>query len=618
MQAPPQKIPTPPQKSPAKPVDLRRAKVVALGTILAIGVAGAGWFVYDKYIKENPHLTAAKRHIETGSFDDAESALKLCLQEQPDNRQAKGLLLYAVRRQEYDDSTGATEDGEEVTADWLYVQEFLNDFAVREMESNLKLFKNDAHRKEISEIVKSHREEMRTYIFEENRLPFRDWSDFRASEVEAAKAIFALKPSGENDLDTRAKDVAAALLAHGGDQGAARYLVERCAQDRDTAVLLDIAGEGVGTFLAEEVKKPDSFLKDEGGRILAYNRVANQIADFVKAEGPFRVAKPGDLPADQRRLIDEGAWEYLYLEPEFQLLLFRAAKIYEFDPGSVQLQWAGDDDHTFIILSGYNPTKRRFICQALSLRGDVYKPLTLSPRERGLLITEMPSGTYVVWDEFRNELRLGVARYDLVQKTKTEPAIRTVTRYRTETRYNPYINGGWGGYENIEVPYTDYETYDRTVSYREPERGAVWVSYLYNEQDSSVKEIRRLWVSDFDSYDTALARHESGEGSSTRVASSGSAPSGRPAVVDEMILRMMAERLSRSDFEDLTKAELRLVRNGVYARKGYSFRDVGLRRYFNERTWYRPTMTDIDLVQRSFTDTQRANLVLIKSVEDDR
>lgn len=78
---------------------------------------------------------------------------------------------------------------------------------------------------------------------------------------------------------------------------------------------------------------------------------------------------------------------------------------------------------------------------------------------------------------------------------------------------------------------------------------------------------------------------------------------------------MMGVRVSRAELGRFSSSELRLIRNGVYARKGYAFKDASLRRYFGNKTWYRPSVSDIDAVQGTFTSVQQANVDLVKEME---
>ncbi len=597
----------------------RGGKIGKTALVCFIALAGAygGWIAYNHFLKENEHLTAAKRHIIAGNFEDAESALRLCLQDQPSNHTAKGLLYYSIRRQvlENQASEGDLEDDQ---SDLKILNEFLDQQAILRSENVVKQFKDPAHRSEIAAEAKRHRDALKEF-FRNERIPFRDWDDFKKSEQVAAAVIFDLKTNSDNEADLRSKDIAAAMLAKNGNDKAGAYLVERSLRDPDVLALAIHAGESVRKHLEKEIKNPDSFLRDDGNMILAYLGLEELVVEFCNAHGPFRPARGSDLPSDQSKLLPDSFWNIRYLPSADKLLLFNAAKAGGFDPAAVRIHFTGDEKNRFLVLSGYSGEKKRFVVKAHALKGDEFKPLKLTNSDNGLLLTEMPAGHLAVWDAERGEFRLGVARFDYVDKTRSESGVRPVTKYRTEIRFNPYLNEGYGGYDSVSVPYTDYENYSKTVGYKELERGALWISYVYDNKAHTAREHRRLWVSDFRTYDAALKEvgSEVNPEPSEVGTQSGKTRTGgtNQSSIDATIERMMGIRVSRAELGKFSASELRLIRNGIYARKGYAFKDASLRRYFGNKTWYRPSVTDIDAVQSTFTSVQQANVDLVKEME---
>jgi len=65
----------------------------------------------------------------------------------------------------------------------------------------------------------------------------------------------------------------------------------------------------------------------------------------------------------------------------------------------------------------------------------------------------------------------------------------------------------------------------------------------------------------------------------------------------------------------LPKKDLRLVRNAIFARYGYIFKDADLREFFENKKWYRPTIKNIAEIDLS--DVDKANIEFIKSLESD-
>jgi serine/threonine-protein kinase len=78
-------------------------------------------------------------------------------------------------------------------------------------------------------------------------------------------------------------------------------------------------------------------------------------------------------------------------------------------------------------------------------------------------------------------------------------------------------------------------------------------------------------------------------------------------------LAMLADvELDREDLEGLTQTELRLLRNGIFARHGRVFQDESLNQYFRSRVWYKP---DLGFNENLLTAADRANAELIKQLE---
>ena len=74
-----------------------------------------------------------------------------------------------------------------------------------------------------------------------------------------------------------------------------------------------------------------------------------------------------------------------------------------------------------------------------------------------------------------------------------------------------------------------------------------------------------------------------------------------------------SERLLKSaDVENMYKEELRIMRNEIYARHGYSFKLPDMRSTFDHMDWYIPISTD---VRKTLTSVELKNEVLIKRYE---
>ena len=70
--------------------------------------------------------------------------------------------------------------------------------------------------------------------------------------------------------------------------------------------------------------------------------------------------------------------------------------------------------------------------------------------------------------------------------------------------------------------------------------------------------------------------------------------------------------LKVADVENLRPEELRIMRNEIYARHGYSFRLKDMRAHFDEQDWYMPVSND---VSAKLTSVEQKNEQLIKRYE---
>lgn len=78
-------------------------------------------------------------------------------------------------------------------------------------------------------------------------------------------------------------------------------------------------------------------------------------------------------------------------------------------------------------------------------------------------------------------------------------------------------------------------------------------------------------------------------------------------------LNASTEELTSQDLENLRKGELEILRNLIYARHGYSFKNRKMRYFFDTQVdWYIPVSTD---VRKKLTDIEQKNISLIKRYE---
>lgn len=70
--------------------------------------------------------------------------------------------------------------------------------------------------------------------------------------------------------------------------------------------------------------------------------------------------------------------------------------------------------------------------------------------------------------------------------------------------------------------------------------------------------------------------------------------------------------LTTKDVENLTRPELSILRNLVFARHGYTFQNAAYRNYFERYEWYTPYKKDI---RNDLTEIEKKNTDKLKSYE---
>jgi hypothetical protein len=88
-------------------------------------------------------------------------------------------------------------------------------------------------------------------------------------------------------------------------------------------------------------------------------------------------------------------------------------------------------------------------------------------------------------------------------------------------------------------------------------------------------------------------------------AAKGKSPLEDPGMLDRLLTLEQLENLSRRD--------LRLLRNLVYARRGYEFKSELLTAYFESADWYKPAPSFSEAL---LTAIDKKNIRLVRSVED--
>lgn len=85
---------------------------------------------------------------------------------------------------------------------------------------------------------------------------------------------------------------------------------------------------------------------------------------------------------------------------------------------------------------------------------------------------------------------------------------------------------------------------------------------------------------------------------------------------NEYVLPDSAKRkLKKSDLKGLSKEELRIARNEIYARHGRMFDDKKLQKYFDSQSWYDGTVHASEFSEDVLSSVEKKNVAFIRQFE---
>lgn len=85
---------------------------------------------------------------------------------------------------------------------------------------------------------------------------------------------------------------------------------------------------------------------------------------------------------------------------------------------------------------------------------------------------------------------------------------------------------------------------------------------------------------------------------------------------NEYVLPDSAKRkLKKSDLKGLSKEELRIARNEIYARHGRMFDDKKLQKYFDSQSWYERTVPASEFSEDVLSSVEKKNVAFIRQFE---
>ncbi|MCQ2096738.1 MAG: YARHG domain-containing protein [Fibrobacter sp.] len=88
---------------------------------------------------------------------------------------------------------------------------------------------------------------------------------------------------------------------------------------------------------------------------------------------------------------------------------------------------------------------------------------------------------------------------------------------------------------------------------------------------------------------------------------------GNVGLNEETFLLLSSSEVSPQDFSELSTADLRILRNSIFARHGYKFKSKDLRDYFGKYSWYK---SEFDNVSDKLSVVEKKNVNMLSSLEN--
>ena len=89
-------------------------------------------------------------------------------------------------------------------------------------------------------------------------------------------------------------------------------------------------------------------------------------------------------------------------------------------------------------------------------------------------------------------------------------------------------------------------------------------------------------------------------------------PTNSPSLITGRFPQASERLLTFDDVRNLSKTDLKIMRNEIFARRGYIFKTSDMKTYFEYQSWYSPKYDDVTPL---FTEIEKKNISLIKNYE---
>lgn len=557
--------------------------------MLALGVAlvASAIVAYRTFLVENPHYAQAIQFLATHSFDEAESELRLCIDDAPNHHRAKGLLAYTVMRQELDSY------GDEEEAKSVLLNRFYQYYTLYRLKAAIPSIRDEDTRDRLEDIVKETEKEARER-FKRDRIPFRDWNDVLLCINAAAQELYRIRARNEETLDTTVKDLAASLLA-ARNARAREHLLGRMALDPDLLGLALVVGPEFRKSLESEAERKSTFIEEESRAALRMLDLKEQLRKFAEDHQSIRCMKKSDLPADQQIIMDDEDL-LTFLSDDWENLLVRLEAVagMRTDPSSINVRFAPVDDERMIyLISAFDAAAKNWVARPLFWNGREFEELkieSLDGKMRTELREKLPIGLEVQFANDYTEFCLAIRKAEDVRRRREESATRRVIRYRTEEYWNPNKYGpGYGGYETYRVPYETTEPYTRTVQYRERTVGNKWRIYRFSAENATLKMTDQLFVEDGQSLESAIGQNAPPRAVAPPTEATVSLPPDS-SVSGERFPETRMRILSYDEYQDWSDYDIQYALTELVARRGFDIRKPEVERIYRNALGenYRP------------------------------
>lgn len=170
-----------------------------------------------------------------------------------------------------------------------------------------------------------------------------------------------------------------------------------------------------------------------------------------------------------------------------------------------------------------------------------------------------------------------------------------------------------GGLYSVQATEPGDNRYDGRFSFTiDPEQKSITGRWMSNNATLAVTERSYELKQRSYKYDPALSLPEGLIGDPIYNSYLRDSDSAEALTSDVLIKNASATLLKSADVENMYKADLEVLRNAIYARHGYSFKNPRMRLLFDYVDWYMPVSTN---VTHLLTEVENKNIALIKRYE---